>query len=494
MVFNSVKFLIFLPFTAGIYFILPERFRVSWLLICSYIFYLCYKPKYIIYIIATTAVTYLSGIIIEHLHEKEGKEAVKQKKLIVFLTFAINIGILITFKYTRFFIKNAIRIFAAVGVKESIALPDIIMPLGISFYTFIALSYTMDVYRKNIKAEKNIIKYALFVSFFPQVISGPIQKAKNMLFQYDRAPGFDYDRVRNGLLRLTWGYFQKVFVADRIAVFVNTVYNDPSNHKGFEVIIATVFYAFQIYIDFCSVSDMALGIAEIFGYRLTENFKSPYFAKSIKEFWKRWHMSLCSWFMDYLYIPLGGNRKGKFRKYINIMIVFLVSGLWHGAAVNFIIWGALHGIYQIVEYEAKPLRENLVKVLKIRTETFSFKLFQMAVTFILVDFAWIFFRANRFSDAVIILKNMAKLNPWIFTDGTIFKLGLDNLNFAFAILGICIVLGANLLQRKFNVREKLSQQNVIFRWAVYIAAAVMILIFGVYGPGFNKQQFIYMQF
>jgi len=243
-----------------------------------------------------------------------------------------------------------------------------------------------------------------------------------------------------------------------------------------------------------SYSDMARGLAEVLGFKITNNFKQPYLSKSIKEFWSRWHISLTSWFKDYLYFPLGGNRRGKFRTYLNIMIIFLVSGLWHGATFNFVIWGGLHGLYQISAYLLKPIKEKAIKTFNIKTHVFSFKLFQVLITFSLVNFAWIFFRASSFSNAIAIIKNTFYFNPWIFLNGSIFKLGLDSKDFLIAMLGIVLVIIVDLMQRKMSLRSKLSKQNILFRWTMYFAAVLVILVFGMYGPAFSMQQFIYSQF
>jgi D-alanyl-lipoteichoic acid acyltransferase DltB (MBOAT superfamily) len=304
---------------------------------------------------------------------------------------------------------------------------------------------------------------------------------------------FDYDRVKHGLLLMIWGFFQKLVVADRLGMLVNTVYNSPDNYRGFQIIIATIFYAFQIYCDFGAYSDIARGAAAVMGFKLTKNFERPYFAKSTKDFWRRWHISLCSWFKDYLYIPMGGNRRGRLRKYINTMVVFLVSGLWHGANTTFIIWGALHGTYQIIGDILTPVKKKLVKRLNIRTEQYNYKLLQIVITFILVDFAWIFFRVNTYKDALTIIKNMFYFNPWIFIDNSIYNLGLDSKEFFVAVMSIIVVLVMNLLQRKKDFSLQFSKQNIVFRWLIYVSAVIAILIFGIFA-GYDPQQFIYFQF
>lgn len=495
LLFNSIHFLVFFPIVVLIYFLIPFKFRQVWMLISSYYFYMSWNPKYAILIGTTTIITYFSGLLIQKANEiNNEEESIKLKKVWVLMSFVSNLGILFLFKYYNFFISSIKRILYLVNVTVIIPSFDYLLPIGISFYTFQALSYTMDIYRKDVKAEKNIVKYALFVSFFPQVLAGPIEKSKNFLSQFDEEHSFDYYRVRNGLILMLWGFFQKIVVADRLAILVNTVYNSPNKYRGLEVIIATIFYAFQIYCDFSSYSDIARGAAEIMGFRISVNFKQPYFSRSMKEFWRRWHISLSSWFKDYLYIPLGGNRCSKFRNYTNIMIVFLVSGLWHGASMNFLIWGGLHGIYQVMGNILKPFKEKILDTLRIKTDIFSFKFFQVLINFALVDFAWIFFRANSFTGAEMLIKNMFYFNPWIFYSGEIYKLGLDSKDFKVAVLGISIVLIVNCIQATESVRIDLSKQNIGFRWAVYFTAIIFILILGVYGPGYSKQQFIYFQF
>lgn len=495
MLFNSIDFLIFFPLVVFMYFIIPHRVRWIWLLAASYYFYMCWNPKYAILMGTSTFITYLSGILIDKANGiKDEEKSLKLKKFWVFASFASNLGILFLFKYYNFFTDTLIRAFGYLNITIDVPAFSFLLPVGISFYTFQALSYTMDVYRKDIPAERNLGKYALFVSFFPQLVAGPIEKSKDLLYQFDERHYFDYTRARNGLVLMLWGFFQKVFVADRLAVLVNTVYNNPKEHTGFEIVVATIFFAFQIYCDFSSYSDIARGAAEVMGFRLIKNFRQPYFSKSIKEFWRRWHISLSGWFRDYLYIPLGGSRRGKTRTYINVMIIFLVSGLWHGAAMTFVIWGALHGAYQVIGELLKPLKGRVIKLFGIKTEVFSYKLFQILITFVLVNFAWIFFRANSFTDAKILISNMMHFNPWIFTNGDIYKLGLDSKDFLTAILGIIAVLIVNVMQVTTAPRALLAMQNTAFRWVLYLACILIILVFGIYGPGYSAQQFIYFQF
>lgn len=493
--FTSIHFLIFFPIVILIYFLINQDYRWIWLLFTNYYFYMSWNPQYAIILAIVTLITYFSGLLIDNANKMSNeKRSLELKKLWVFLSFTINLLILFFFKYFSFFTYAILRIFSYFHISVKLPTYDVLLPIGISFYTFQALSYTMDVYRKDVKAEKNLGRYALFVSFFPQLVAGPIEKSKNLLHQFNEYHIFDYDRVKSGLLLMLWGFFQKMVIADRLGQLVNTVYNNPGNYKGFEIIIATVFYAFQIYCDFSSYTDIARGVAEVLGLRLSRNFERPYFSKSVQEFWRRWHMSLTGWFKDYLYFPLGGNRCSKLRNYFNIMVVFIVSGLWHGAAINFIIWGTLHGMFQVVGKMLKPVKNKTVKALKLNTKAFGYKLVQVFLTFVLVDFAWIFFRAGTFSIALTLIKNMFYFNPSIFFDGSIYKLGLDQKDFLVALLCLGIVIVGDLVQRTRSLRHELSQQTTAIRWSIYITTIVIILIFGIYGSGYSQQQFIYSQF
>ncbi|MDP4125568.1 MAG: MBOAT family O-acyltransferase [Bacillota bacterium] len=495
MSFTSIQFLIFFPIVTLLYFIIKQKYRWIWLLITSYYFYMSWNPQYAVTIAFSTVITYLSGLLIEKANKiSNEKRSGQLKKMWVFLSLFINLLILFFLKYYNFFTYSIARMLSYIHISIHFHTYDLLLPIGISFYTFQALSYTMDVYRNDVKAERNLGRYALFVSFFPQLVAGPIEKSKNLLYQFNEYHSFDYIRVKNGLLLILWGLFQKMIVADRLGQLVNTIYDNPSNYKGFEIIIATVFYAFQIYCDFSSYSDIARGAAEVLGFKLSRNFDRPYFSKSIKEFWRRWHMSLTGWFRDYLYIPLGGNRCSKLRNYFNIMVVFLVSGLWHGAAINFLVWGTLHGIYQIIGDVLKPVKNEIKKSLKLNTNRFGYKLVQVLVTFIMVDFAWIFFRAGTFTNAITLIKNMFYFNPWVFLDGSIFKLGLDPGDFLIALLSLVVIIVANLAQKTRSLRLEISQRNTVIRWSVYFTTIIIILIFGIYGPGYNPQQFIYSHF
>jgi len=418
------------------------------------------------------------------------------QKWIVFASFFVNLSILFFFKYFDFASGNIVRLLQAAGISAHQPQFDIILPVGISFYTFQALSYTMDVYRGEIPAERNLLKYALFVSFFPQLVAGPIERSKNLLHQIDEVHRFEWRRVKSGLLLMLFGFFQKVVIADRLAILVNEIYNNYQIYEGFEIVLATVFFSIQIYCDFASYSNIAIGAARVLGFRLMENFNTPYFSTSVTEFWRRWHISLSTWFRDYLYIPLGGNRKGKIRKYVNLMIVFLVSGLWHGASWHFVVWGGLNGMFQIMEGITKSFRNRVSAALKIDRNCFSHKLFAGVITFTLVSLSWLFFRADGFITGLRILhRSTLTFNPWIFVDGTLYTFGLTQKDFTILGISLMIMLVFSVCKyRGISLGEALARQGIWFRWCVYFTAIFFILIFGVYGPDTDQSVFIYFQF
>ena len=343
MLFNSYDFLIFFPIVTLVYFLIPHKIRYIWLLITSYYFYMCWNAKYALILVLSTFVTYISGILISKANNIQDKDkCIRRKKTYVIISCIINLSILFLFKYFDFAITNINIVLKHFNIQVLNPTFDLVLPVGISFYIFQALSYTIDVYRSEVEAEKNFFRYALFVSFFPQLVAGPIERSKNLLKQMNERHYFNAQRVKDGLLLMIWGGFQKIVIADRVAIVVDTIFNNFPTYGGMYIVVGSILFAIQIYCDFSGYSTIAMGAAKVMGFELMENFNAPYFATSVSEFWRRWHISLSSWFRDYLYIPLGGNRKGKIRKYINLMIVFLVSGLWHGAQWSFVVWGALN--------------------------------------------------------------------------------------------------------------------------------------------------------
>ena len=366
MVFNSLQFLIFFPIVLVLYYVVPNRWKNIWLLFASYIFYACWNIKYCVLLLVCTMITYFTAFIVDKLKIK----TVLCKQIFFWGLFCV-FGILAGYKYTNFMIENINALFRLSGLRISFQKLNIILPVGISFFTFQAAGYLIDVYQGKISVEKNFIEYALFVSFFPQLLSGPISRASAILPQYRKIRKFQYENLQKGFLLMIWGFFLKLVIADRAAMLVNTVYNEYIKYTGIAIVFATVIYGVQIYCDFWGYSSMAIGSAEMLGIELPNNFDTPYLSISIKEFWRRWHISLSSWLRDYVYFPLGGSRCSKMRKHLNVAITFLVSGLWHGAKWSFIAWGLLHGIYQIVGDLSISVRKKICEWSSVNTETLS---------------------------------------------------------------------------------------------------------------------------
>lgn len=357
MLFNSIHYLFFFPLVVLIYFTISKKNKMYWLLIASYYFYMSWNAKYGLLLLSSTFITYLCGLALERTKKqcsKEGKSF--NKKLIIILGLFTNFGALFYFKYINFFINNVNALFTKIGISVQYQNFDILLPVGISFFVFQATGYTIDVYRDEIRAEKNFFRYALFVSFFPQLVAGPIERSKHLLTQfYKEDIQFDVRRVKDGLLTMAYGLFMKIVVADNISKTIDPIFKTPDYYSGMGCLFAAILFAFQIYCDFDGYTQIAIGSAKVLGFDLNQNFDTPYLGTSVRDFWKRWHISLTSWFRDYLYIPLGGSRKGTIRKYINTMIVFLCSGLWHGAAWHYVAWGGLNGLYCIMESAPPPV-------------------------------------------------------------------------------------------------------------------------------------------
>lgn len=502
MLFNSIEFLLFFPAVLLVYFVLPSRIRYFWLLLSSYYFYMCWNPAYILLIVVSTVVTYLCGRAVASFKEKDSL-GVKQKrrwmKLVMTASFLVNIGLLVYFKYTNFLVDC---LNGVLGTLKAGKLPqfDILLPVGISFFTFQALGYTIDVYRGDVKAEKNFFKYALFVSFFPQLVAGPIERSGNLLRQIRKEPShrlWDYQRVTQGLTIMLWGFFMKLVIADRAAILVDTVFNGYESYQMTGLILGVVVFTVQIYCDFAGYSTIAMGAAKVLGFELMENFNTPFFAESVAEFWRRWHISLGTWFRDYLYIPLGGSRCSKWKRYRNILITFGVSGLWHGANLTYVIWGLLHGFYQIAEKELSPLIRKINDKCHTRTNSFGYRFFKVFVTFVLCGFAWIFFRAQSLRQAVhYIYRIFTYRDWWSLFDQSIYRLGLDMTEMHILGFGILVLFLVDLLKylKGQGLADFLEGQWIAFRWCVLLGLLFVCVVFGCYGPGFDSAQFIYFQF
>ena len=483
MLFNSFEFIIFLPIVIIFYYIIPHRFRWVLLLIASYFFYMMWNPKYIILIIISTVIDYFAGIMMSNQKVKS-----KRKKYLLLSLFA-NLGLLFVFKYFNFFNSQAGLLFEAFSnAAYPISSLKLLLPMGISFYTFQTLSYTIDVYKGTRKPERHLGYFALYVTYFPQLVAGPIERSQHLLPQLRKKHDFNYECTISALLRICWGLFKKVIIADRVAVIVNTIYGDLPSYSGIYLIIATVGFAIQIYCDFSAYSDIAIGSAKLMGIDLMENFKTPYFSKSITEFWKRWHISLSTWFRDYLYIPLGGSRVSKkWMIFTNIMIVFVVSGLWHGANWTFIIWGFLNGLYLILERLIPKIRIKSFSFSKIKIPSIIKQLFTFSLTLI----GWVFFRSNNISDSLYVFKNLSPTNIMEIISPKIISLGLDK--YDIVVLGLAIIWLFITELYKYSSKKDAIINNDLRQGISVVLLILFLFIFGFYG-NYDSTQFIYFQF
>jgi len=484
MLFNSFHFLIFFIIVTTLFFATPYRKRWFLLLVSSCYFYMAFVPIYILILGFTIVIDYFAGIYIEN--------AVGHKrKVFLVISLIANLGVLVIFKYYNFLNENFTFLFNGFGLDNSLPYLSILLPVGLSFHTFQAMSYTIEVYRGHQKAERHFGIYSLYVMFYPQLVAGPIERPQNLLHQFREKIDFDYDRVTSGLRLMIWGLFKKVVIADRLAVAVDTVYNQPDEYNSLSLIIATVFFTFQIFCDFSGYSDMAIGASRVMGFKLMTNFNNPYQSKSIHEFWKRWHISLSTWFKDYLYIPLGGNRVAVPRWYLNLFIVFLISGLWHGANWTYVIWGALHGFYLVFGFVTQGCRDKVNSLFNLN----KFPLISILSTFVLVSFAWIFFRANNVSSAIYIAKHIfcdiPELLNNMFLGLPIFQdigLGMKGTLLAFSLIAFLEIV--HLIQSKISISALFLKQSIYLRWMVYFTLFLVILFLGI----FEDRQFIYFQF
>ena len=480
MLFNSLDFLYFFPVVVAIYYFMPHGYRWALLLVASYYFYMSWKAEYAVLIAVSTLIDY--GVARQMSRTTEQS---RRKKWLL-LSLVSNLGILFGFKYFNFFSDSFTAALNQFNIFYNVPTFDLLLPVGISFYTFQSMSYSVDVYRGDKEAERHLGIFALYVAFFPQLVAGPIERSTRLLPQFYQKHVFDYDNVTNGLKLMAWGFFKKLVIADRLAIAVDSVYSNPTESTGLSLIMATYFFAIQLYCDFSGYSDIAIGAARVLGFDLMKNFRQPYFARTVKDFWSRWHISLSSWFRDYLYIPLGGNRMGKRRWYFNLMVVFLLSGLWHGANWTYLAWGGLHGFYLIFGIWTDKLRKQIVAV----TPLVRYPLLKMGldivVTFHLVTFALIFFRAESITDAFYIVTHllvdlMAKpqLGP---------EFGYYNLFIVVIASGVMTLV--HFLQEQGRFQELVENRPLWFRWSLYYALVFSILIFGQFGT----TEFVYFQF
>ena len=384
MLFNSLPFAVFLPIVFAIYWVLPHKYKWFFLLISSYCFYMSWNAKYVFLIMFTTVISYFSAIALER--ESNGSK----KKAILAISILLCLGMLFFFKYYNFVGNSIVNIVGLFSIHLDPVTINLILPVGISFYTFQTLSYVIDVYNGKVPAEHHFGYYATFVSFFPQLVAGPIERIDNLLPQIKSKHYFDYKQATYGLKLMAWGYYKKILIADTLAFYVKHIFDSPQQYSGFSLVLAVALFAVQIYCDFSGYSDIAIGTAKLLGINLSTNFRSPYFSNSFKEFWARWHISLSTWFRDYVYIPLGGNRVSKIANARNLLITFLASGLWHGANWTFVIWGGIHGVLQILEDVISP---------GLREKNPGYKILRRLIVLALVTFAWVFFVSNSVDDA-----------------------------------------------------------------------------------------------
>ncbi|MGI9077813.1 MAG: MBOAT family O-acyltransferase [Gemmatimonadaceae bacterium] len=476
MLFNSFEFFVFFPVAVLTYFNLPPRYRTVWLLVASSLFYMAFVPAYILILFFTILVDYFAGLAIE-------RATGPRRKAYLWISIAANVGVLAVFKYAVFFAGNANALLGFAGFPTDVPVLRILLPVGLSFHTFQAMSYTMEVYRGRYRAERSFPTYALYVMFFPQLVAGPIERPQHLLPQFREVHTFNPEDATEGLRLMLWGFFKKIVVADRLALYVNPVYTDPLSFSPLANALATVCFAFQIYCDFSGYSDIAIGSARVMGFRLMTNFRQPYFATSVTDFWRRWHISLSTWFRDYVYIPLGGSRATSPRVMANIFTVFLLSGLWHGAGWTFVVWGAIHGLVLIVE-RASGLTTR---------DGFRSPVFNLAArvsTFSIVCIAWIFFRATSMAEAGNVLSRIFSFS-WRPGETAFIPQGVDRSDLLLMIGGVAAVLAIDLALEKTGGLNRFAE--IIpkpVRWAAYYAAVGAILLLGVWG----RREFIYYQF
>lgn len=475
MLFNSIDFVLFFVVVTSVYFALPHRLRWPLLLGASCLFYMAFVPAYILILFATIIIDYFAGIWIED-SQGPGK-----KRLYLLMSIASVCGILFVFKYFNFFNHNIAVIAAALRWNYPIESLEIILPIGLSFHTFQSLSYVIEVYRGQQRAERHFGIYSLYVMYFPQLVAGPIERPQNMLHQFHEVKLFEWSRLGDGLSLVLWGLFKKVVVADNLAVYVDAVYNSSSHHTGTSLLLATYFFAFQIYSDFSGYSDIARGVSRIYGLELMKNFETPYFSTSIPEFWSRWHISLSTWFRDYVYIPLGGNRVPLSRNLFNLFVVFLLSGLWHGANWTYIIWGGVHGIYLIVHRLISHVTRHRPLGERRQNANLVSQAFSLVLTFHLVLMAWVFFRADNIATAAHILLKIALDHGPLFWDPAILPQ---------CLLVVFLLLGLDLFNWCTDYWAKQDSFRVVFRMVYAMTLLFGVILFGME----NGAQFIYFQF
>lgn len=481
MTYTSYAFVIFTFITTGIYYTVHKKRQWMILLLSSIIFYACSGPVFLIYLLAITLLTWYGA-------GKTGEGKAGGKAVLAVLVF-MNIGVLFLLKWSGMGLAFINRIFGTdLGWR-------LVLPMGISFFTFRNVSYLVDVYRGRNPAERNFWHYLLYTSYFPYIVSGPVNRYEKMGAQFFAGHSFDRDAFYQGLLRILWGYIKKMVIADRAAVFVDEVFGHYYMYRGLFIVFAVLLFSLQLYMDFSGCMDIVLGVSKLFGIEMDENFHAPYGALTVADFWRRWHMSLTSWFRDYLYIPLGGNRKGTARRYLNIMIVFFFCGMWHGAGVTFLIWGFLNGAYQVIGSMTAGFRRRLCRGAGLDEHSHGAMLRKKLTTTVLIEFTWLFFRADGLKEAFVMLRRMFKgWNPWILSDGTLYQAGLDQWDFLILLAGALCVGWVSRAADGKDLHRMFCSQSWLYRMLIILSALVVWYLFGIYGPGFYPGDFLYFNF
>lgn len=449
------------------------------MLVASYYFYMSWNAKYVVLILFTTCISYGAARLLEKQDNK------KKKKAILVGTAVLCLGVLFFFKYFNFVSESIAGVLSLFSIHMNPITLKLLLPVGISFYTFQTLSYVIDVYREEVPAERHFGYYATFISFFPQLVAGPIERTSNLLPQIKAKHEFDYDQASYGMKLMAWGYFKKIVIADTLSKYVSTVYDAPQNFSGFALVLATLFFTLQIYCDFSGYSDIAIGTAKLLGINLMTNFKSPYFSQSVKEFWSRWHISLSTWFRDYIYIPLGGNRVGKVRHIVNLMITFLASGLWHGANWTFVVWGGIHGAAQAIENIIVPKSKRISKGIM--------WWIRVLFVFLFASFAWIFFVSNSIGDAGYVITHWANgiTSPISYLKQGFTEIGLGKVDLAFLMPSLLMLVVYDYYSLKKDVILVISSKKTVLRWIIYLFFVIWIIMMI---PVNNSAEFIYFQF
>ncbi len=499
MSFTSYQFFVFLPVVLVCYFLIPGRWRRGWLLLVSLLFVLHFDDKYLLILLVSTLLSYAAGLFLERLHRR-GAPKEKARRIGMFVSVLALLGILTACKYLGFLIENGnriLRIFGAGGVKAPVSL---ILPIGISYYILQMISYLADVYRGKISAERNLLDFTLYTSFFPKLMSGPIERADAFLLQIRACRSWklwNWERISGGLTLMVWGYFQKLVIADRLAIFSDEVFGHYRQYGSVELALGVTVFFFQLYADCNGYMSIAQGAAGILGFTLQDNYNAPYFAHSLREYWSRWHVSLSTWLRDYVYIPLGGNRKGELRKDINLLLTFLISGLWHGASWNFVVWGALHGLYQVAERRLEPIVDAVNRRLHTRTQSFAYRGMRIVKTWLLNIIAFVFFKSATLKDAAGYLRRiLCKWDPWVLFDGSLYTMGVSEKCWKAALAGLILFFVMDGIKYRTGERIDgwLGRQCIWFRWGFLLMLILSCIVLGAYGPAYDVRNFAYFGF